>query len=125
MASRKPAQVEVPDSLAEQQNRPTAGVTVQYKTDDRNGTMDNSLMMAFLVINSMKHEGRSALPDAPIATARLATARRTGSKPGMRVRLQARLAGALHHAALAIEPVPPVVAEPRRRRPAAVETTSA
>ena len=82
--------------------------------------MDNSLMMALLVINSMKHEGGSALPVAPIAAAR-----RTGSTPGMRVRLQARLAGALRHAALAIEPVPPVVAEPRRRHPAGVETTPA
>jgi hypothetical protein len=81
--------------------------------------MDNSLMMAFLVINSMKHEGRSALPDAPIATAR-----RAGSTPGRRVRVQAWLAGALHHAALAIEPDSPVVAEPRRRGAAAVETTS-
>ena len=82
--------------------------------------MDNSLMMALLVINSMKHEGRSAWPDAPIATARLA-----GSRPGRRVRLQAWLARVLHHAALALEPDPPVVAEPRRRGPAAVETTPA
>lgn len=80
--------------------------------------MDNSLMMALVVINSMKHEGRGASPDAPIATARHAS-----STSGRRVRVQAWLAGVLHHAALAIEPVPPVVAEPRRRRPAAVETT--
>jgi hypothetical protein len=82
--------------------------------------MDNSLLMALLAINSMKHEGRSALPDAPIVTARL-----TGSAPGRRVRLQAWLAGVLHHAALALEPDPPVVAEPQRRRPAAVESPSA
>jgi hypothetical protein len=81
--------------------------------------MDNSLMMAFLVINSMEHEARSALPDAPVATAR-----RAGSTPGGRVRLQGWLAGVLHHAARAIEPDPPVVADPRRRGPAAVETTS-
>jgi hypothetical protein len=80
--------------------------------------MDNSLMMAFLVINSMEHEARSALPDAPIATAR-----RTGSTPRRRVRLQGWLADVLHHAARAIEPDAPVGAEPRRR-PAAVETTS-
>ena len=81
--------------------------------------MDNSLLMALLVVNSMKHEGRSALPDAPIVTARL-----TGSAPGRRVRLQVWLAGVLHHAALAIEPDPPVVAESRRRGSAAVESTS-
>ncbi len=82
--------------------------------------MDNSLLMAFLVINSMKHEGRSALPNAPVVAAR-----RAGSAPRRRVRLQAWLAGVLHHAALAIEPDPPLVAEPRRRGPGAVETTSA
>jgi hypothetical protein len=81
--------------------------------------MDNSLMMALLVINSMKHEGRSALPDAPVVTAR-----RARSTPGRRVRLQGWLAGVLHHAALAIEPHPPAAADPRRRGPA-VESTSA
>lgn len=81
--------------------------------------MDNSLLMALLVINSMKHEGRSALPDAPIEQPG-----RAGSTHGRRVRLQAWLAGVLRHAALAIEPGPPVVAEPRRRGAAAVETTS-
>jgi hypothetical protein len=80
--------------------------------------MDNSLLMAFLVINSMEHEARSAWPDAP-----LAPARRARSTPGRRVRLQGWLAGVLHHAARAIEPDPPVVADPRRRT-AAVGTTS-
>jgi hypothetical protein len=81
--------------------------------------MDNSMMMmAFLVINSMEHEARSALPNAPIVEAR-----RAGSTPGRRVRLQGWLAGVLHHAARAIEPDPPVVADPRRR-PAPVGTTS-
>jgi hypothetical protein len=80
--------------------------------------MDNSLMMAFLVIDSTEHEARSALPDAPLVTARPA-----GSTPGRRVRLQGWLAGVLHHAARAIEPDPPGVAKPRG--PAAVETTSA
>ena len=82
--------------------------------------MDNSLMMALLVINSMQHEGRSALPDAPIVMAQ-----RTRSRPGRRVRLQAWLAGVLHHAALAIEPHPPAAPEPRRLGPAAAETTPA
>jgi hypothetical protein len=82
--------------------------------------MDNSLTMALLVINSMKHEGRSALPDA-----RVVTARRTRSTPGRRVRLRAWLAGVLHHAALAIEPHAPAAAVPRRLGPAAAETTSA
>jgi hypothetical protein len=81
--------------------------------------MDKWMMMAFLVINSMEHEARSALPNAPIVEAR-----RAGSTPGRRVRLQSWLAGVLHHAARAIEPDPPVVADPRRRGPAAVETTS-
>ena len=81
--------------------------------------MDNSLLMALLVINSMKHEGRSALPDAPIEQAG-----RAGPTPGRRVRLQAWLAGVLHHAALAIEPDPHVVVEPRRRGAASVETPS-
>jgi hypothetical protein len=81
--------------------------------------MDNSLMVALTVINSMEHEARSALPDAP-----LATARRAGSTPRRRVRLQGWLAGVLHRAARAIEPDPPVAADPRRRGPAAVETTS-
>jgi hypothetical protein len=81
--------------------------------------MDNSLMMALFVINSIEHEGRSALPDAPVVTAR-----RAGSAPGRRVRLQGWLAGVLHHAALAIEPDPQVVSERRRRGPA-VESTSA
>jgi hypothetical protein len=80
--------------------------------------MDNSLMMALLVITSLEHEARSALPDAP-----LVTARRAGSTPPRRVRLQGWLAGVLHHAARAIEPDPPVAADPRRR-PAGVGTTS-
>jgi hypothetical protein len=56
MAARKPAQVEVPDSV-EEEDRPMAGVTVQRTTDDRKKTMDNSLMMALLVIN-----GRLCVP---------------------------------------------------------------
>jgi hypothetical protein len=82
--------------------------------------MDSSLMMALTVINSMENEGRSALPDAPIVTAR-----RTGSKPRRRVRVQAWLAEVLHHAAWAIDPDAPVAAKPLRRGPAAVESTSA
>jgi len=82
--------------------------------------MDNSLMMALLVINSMGHEGRNSLHGAPIATAR-----RTSSTPRRRVRLRAWLAGVLHHVARAIEPVPPVAAEPRQRGTAGVETTPA
>jgi hypothetical protein len=80
--------------------------------------MDSSMMMAFVVINSMGHEARSALPNAPVVEAR-----RPGSTPGRRVRLQGWLAGVLHHAAWAIEPDPHVVDAPPRRR-AAVGTTS-
>jgi hypothetical protein len=81
--------------------------------------MDNSLMMALTVINSLEHEARSALPDAPSVMAR-----RAGSAPRRRVRLQGWLAGVLHHAARTVEPDPPAGADPRRRGPAAVETTS-
>jgi hypothetical protein len=82
--------------------------------------MDNSLLMAFLVINSMESEARSALPDAPIAPTR-----RAGSTHRRRLRLRGWLANILHHAARAVEPDPPVGAEVRRRGPAAVETPSA
>jgi hypothetical protein len=80
--------------------------------------MDSSLMLALTVINSLEHEARSALPDAPVVTAR-----RACSTPGRRVRLRAWLGSVLHQAARAIEPDPPVAAKPLRRGPAAVETT--
>jgi hypothetical protein len=80
--------------------------------------MDSSMMMALVVINSMEHEARSALPNAPVVEER-----RAGSTPGRWVRLQGWLAGVLHHAAWAIEPDPPVVADPPRR-PSAVGTAS-
>ena len=96
------------------------GVPVPSTPNEKKGTMDNSLMLAFLVIDSMEHDARSALPDAPPAAAR-----RAGSIPRGRVRLQGWLARVLHHAARAIEPDSPVVADPRPRGPAAVETTSA
>jgi hypothetical protein len=81
--------------------------------------MDNSLLMAFLAINSMETEARSALPDAPVVTAR-----RAGSTRGSRLRPQGWLAGFLHYVARALEPGLPVGAEPRRRGPATVKTTS-
>ncbi len=71
--------------------------------------MDNSLLMAFLAINSMEQEARSALPDAPQVTAR-----RARSTHRVRLRLRGWLAAALHDAARAIEPGPPMLTEPRR-----------
>ena len=70
--------------------------------------MDNSLMMAYTVITSMKHEGRSALPHAPVEVEG-----RPGPTPRRLAHLQGWLAGALHRAAWAIEPAPRRVAEAR------------
>lgn len=63
--------------------------------------MDYSLMMACLVINTLNHEARSALPNAPIVTER--PARHAHRRMA---RLQGWLASVLHRAAWAIEPDP-------------------
>jgi hypothetical protein len=85
----------------------------------RNWVIDSSLTMALLVINSMDHEARSALPDAPVVTGW-----RPGCTPGRRVRLQGWLSEVFYPAARAIEPDPHLAAKPLRRGPAAVETTT-
>jgi hypothetical protein len=69
--------------------------------------MDYSTMtMACAVINTMEHEGRSALPDAPIVAA---------PRPGRRARrlaaLQGWLASVLYRAAETVEPDPPTARE--------------
>jgi hypothetical protein len=61
--------------------------------------MDYSLMMASTLINTMKHEGRSALPDAPVVVERRAEHSRR--RPA---RLRGWLASVLHQVAWAIEP---------------------
>ncbi|WP_309108849.1 hypothetical protein [Arthrobacter sp.] len=70
--------------------------------------MDNSLVMAFTVINSMKHDNGGVSRDTPFAGAR-----RTLPVPRRRDRLRGWLASVLHRAAWAIEPAPPVEAEAR------------
>jgi hypothetical protein len=78
--------------------------------DDKKRTMDNSLMMLVYRINAINHEGRSALPDAPIVPDQPSGngRRRIG-------RLQNWLAKAVHQAASAIEPDPPTVTERTRQ----------
>jgi hypothetical protein len=70
--------------------------------------MDFSLMMACAVINTMTHEGRSALPNAPVVAPRS-----SGRARRRLARLQGRLASALHQAAWAIEPNPNTATETR------------
>jgi hypothetical protein len=70
-----------------------------YALDDKKRTMDYSLMLACLLVNTMNNESRSALPDAPVIPARS-----TGQKRRRLARLQGRLSSALHQAAWAIEP---------------------
>lgn len=70
--------------------------------------MDFSLVMASLVINTMNHEGRSALPDAPVVAPP-----RTGRTRRRLTHLRGWLASVLHQAAWAIEPEPPTATDPR------------
>jgi hypothetical protein len=93
----------------------TFGALVQGTLDDKKSTMDYSLMMACLLVNTMNHEGRSALPDAPVVAAP-----RPGPTRRSLARLQGWLASALHPGARAIEPSPPNVTEPRQCGTAAV-----
>jgi hypothetical protein len=69
--------------------------------------MDNSLMMLVYVINTINHEARSALPDAPVVAPRRAGRTRRGLG-----RLKGRLASILHRAAWAIEPEPRTASGP-------------
>jgi hypothetical protein len=71
--------------------------------------MDFSLVMASMLINTMSHEGRSALPDAPVVAPP-----RTGRTRRRLTHLQGRLASFLHQAAWAVEPEPPTATEPRQ-----------
>ncbi|WP_254752334.1 hypothetical protein [Pseudarthrobacter humi] len=69
--------------------------------------MDNSMMMAWVVVHLINNDSRSALPDAPVVAPRQAgrTRRRLAG-------FQRRLASFLHEAAWAIEPAPRTVTEP-------------
>jgi hypothetical protein len=69
--------------------------------EDKKRVMDYSLMMACILINTMGQESRSALPDAPVVSAR-----RAGHKRRRLARLQGWLATVLHQAAWALEPDP-------------------
>jgi hypothetical protein len=66
-------------------------------------------MMAAYAISTMKHEGRSALPDAPVVVER-----RGGDARRRLAHLQGWLASVLHQVAWAIEPDLPAVTEPRQ-----------
>jgi len=76
--------------------------------EDKKRIMDSSLM-AYALITSINHVGRSALPHAPVVAERLVG--------GSRMRLsylRGRLASILHQAAWAIEPAPAGCAVTRR-----------
>jgi hypothetical protein len=75
--------------------------------NDKKRTMDNSLMMLAYTINTINHEGRSALPDAPVVAPRS-----TGRNRRRLGRLQGGLANILHQAAWAIEPEPRTASRP-------------
>ncbi|WP_157372150.1 hypothetical protein [Arthrobacter sp. Soil736] len=70
--------------------------------------MEFSLAMAAYAINTINHEARSALPDAPVVAPRL-----TGRTRRRLARLKGRLANILHQAAWAIEPEPRTETGPR------------
>lgn len=85
-------------------------VVVRCTLIDKKRTMEYSLMMlSYVVINTMNHDSRSALPDAPIVAAR-----RAGHTRRRLARLQGWLANVLHQAAWAVEPDLQTVSEPRQ-----------